>query len=891
MPNEVTENLLPPGAKLTPMLLQWLEAKRRAKDAILLFRMGDFYELFAGDAVKAAPVLELALTSRDKDKNEASVPMAGFPHHAAPVYIAKLVAAGLKVAICDQMENPLMAKGIVRREITRIVTPGTVMDDDGLKPSSNNYLVAVAFLRNQYGLAALDISTGDFIATKTASSDAFFDELSKTSPAEILLVQSDWSPEFLLQLERTLNANRACRLEYREKPNQKHATLKKLGALDDWFLDLDHEAAIVSAELILDYIEDTQGQVPSYLSSPRPYSIDAQLMIDATSRLHLDLLGHPHEMHREGTLLWVIDKTCTAMGARRLTRWLLSPSTDLGVIKDRHDLVQGMIEEPGICSAVREIFKGVYDLERLAAKVTSVRVCPRDMAHLRNSLGQLPMLLKTLQSCRLDIIKIFLAAENMLQDVYDLLEQALVFDPPFAMKDGGIFRLGYDETLDEIVQLSSGGRDQIAAIEQRERDITGIGSLKVKYTRVFGYYIEITKTHLTKVPEHYRRKQTVATGERYVTPELMQLEELVATAEVRRQSREAELFEALREKVSEKSRELLKTAHLIARLDALCAFAQVAEERRYVRPTMLPMASRQMEIIEGRHPIVEVLSERRGQPFVPNNIKMTGDEERLLLITGPNMAGKSTIMRQVALIQLLAQAGAFVPAKSATLSICDRIFTRVGAADDLKQGRSTFMVEMTETAHILKHATAYSLVLLDEIGRGTSTFDGLSLAWAVAEHLHNEVKARTMFATHYHELVELSETLAGMRNMQVAVREVNDSIVFLYRLIKGAAEQSYGIHVARLAGVPNRVLMRAEQVLMGLESEQKSVAVKSVAALKERAPQLDLWEKPAFPESEVRQLLDAVLKIEVNSTTPLDALSALDKLQTLAKKISGKTFT
>jgi DNA mismatch repair protein MutS len=887
----IKENLLPPGVKLTPMLQQWLEAKRRARDAILLFRMGDFYELFAGDAVLASPILELALTSRDKDKNEASIPMAGFPHHSASVYIAKLIAAGLKVAICDQMENPLMAKGIVKREITRIVTPGTVMDDDGLKPSSNNYLVAVTFLKNQYGLAALDISTGDFIATKTFSADTFLDELSKISPAEILLVHSDWSSEFLAQLESRLNANRACHLEYREKPNHKHASLKKLGALDDWFLSVDHEAAIISAELILNYIEDTQGQVLSHISSPRPYSIDAQLMIDATSRMHLDLSGLPHEIRREGTLLWVIDKTCTAMGARQLARWILSPSTDLDVIKGRHDMVQGMIDEPGICTEVREILKDIYDLERLAAKVTSTRVSPRNLAHLRNSLEQLPKLLNILQSCSFGMISTFLTADDMLVDCYHLLKQALVFDPPLAMKDGGIFRLGHDETLDEIVQLSSGGRDQIAAIEQRERDITGISSLKVKYTRVFGYYIEITKTHLTKVPEHYRRKQTVASGERYVTPELMQLEELVATAEVRRLIREAELFESLREKISRKSLELLKTAHQIARLDALCAFAQVAEERRYVRPTMLPMTCNKMEIIEGRHPVVEVLSERRGDPFVPNDTKMTGNEERLLLVTGPNMAGKSTIMRQVALIQLLAQAGAFVPAKSAVLSICDRIFTRVGAADDLKHGRSTFMVEMTETAHILKHATSSSLVLLDEIGRGTSTFDGLSLAWAIAEHLHDEVRARTLFATHYHELVVLSDSLSGMRNMQVAVREVNDSIVFLYRLIAGAAEQSYGIHVARLAGLPCSVLLRAEAVLVGLESEQRSVAVPAVALQKKDVPLLKLGERPALKESEVRQFLDAVLQLEISRTTPLEALSALDRLQILASKLAEKNFT
>jgi DNA mismatch repair protein MutS len=877
MQSEPSNSFLPPGTKLTPMLQQWLEAKRRAKDAILLFRMGDFYELFADDAVKAAPILELTLTSRDKDKGDASVPMAGFPHHSAPAYIAKLVGEGFKVALCDQMEDPKQAKGIVKREVTRIVTPGTVLDDDGLKANANNYLVGVVAVKGRYGLAALDWSTGDFIATATEREDGILDEVGKLAPAELLLGDFELPDAFVKRLEQAASLNRACRVERMPLPGKNHSGLKALGTLDDWFLQSQNEVAIAAAELLLAYVADTQGGVAKHVLSPRPYSIDAQLMIDATSRVHLDLIGPPHEIKKPGTLLSVIDKTRTAMGSRQLVRWILAPSTSLEVIGERHAAVGALIEEPGVRKGVREALKHVYDFERLTAKASSGRVNPRELWHLQNSLAKLPELFQILHHSEHANLRNILREPDLLGDLHDTLACALAFEPPLTLKEGGIFKTGYDPLLDELVELSSGGRDQIASIEQREREVTGIASLKVKYTRVFGYYIEITKTHLAKVPEHYRRKQTVAGGERYVTEDLMRLEELVATAEVRRLHRESELFEALRESVVLHAAGLLQTASIVARLDALCSFAELADQRRYVRPTMLEAKAERIEITQGRHPIVEVISEQRGQPFVPNDMELVGESRQVLLITGPNMAGKSTIMRQVALIQLLAQAGSFVPAKSATLSICDRIFTRVGAADDLKQGRSTFMVEMSETAHILKHASRHSLVLLDEIGRGTSTFDGLSLAWAVAEHLHNHIGARTLFATHYHELVELSDTLPRVRNVQVAVREVNDSIAFLYTLAEGAAEQSYGIHVAKLAGLPPSVLRRAQEVLNGLEEKRHHNPTPK--------PQLDLFCAPVFNEGEVRKLLDVIKCIDVNQTTPIEALNQLVALKHLGENI------
>ncbi|MBH1988512.1 MAG: DNA mismatch repair protein MutS [Myxococcaceae bacterium] len=792
------------------MQKQWAAAKERAKDAILLFRMGDFYELFAEDANLAAPILELTLTSRDRD-----IPMAGFPHHAAPAYIAKLVALGYKVAICDQLEDPKLAKGIVKRDITRIVTPGTVLEDDSLRPSSNNYLLALVASGHQYTLSAIDLSTGDFLETKTPNAQSLLDEVGKWLPSEILIGGTHWSKPLLNQLKQVANQTKSCRFEFISE-------------------------ATSASQLILQYISETQGARFSCLGAPKAYSIESELIIDAVSREHLDLPG----------LFHLLNKTCTAMGARLLRRWLNAPSTHLPEIQRRFDGVENLLHQASRRQSVREILRHLYDLERLTVKISVNRATPRELANVRDSLARLPQISEV---------------SDPMPDLFELLDRSLADNPPMLLKEGGVFQAGYDALLDDYVGYASGGRDQIAAIEQRERERTGISSLKVKFTRVFGYYIEITNTHLAKVPEGYKRKQTVANGERYVTEELMRLEERVSTAEVRRLARETELFETLRAQMNQHAARLFQAAAQVAELDTLCALAECADEYRYVRPTILEKELNRLDIQEGRHPIIESLHQKKGLSFVPNSMQMNRHDRQLLLLTGPNMAGKSTMMRQVALIQLMSQMGSFVPASSAELSLCDRIFTRVGASDDSRTGRSTFMVEMSETAHILKHATSYSLVLLDEIGRGTSTFDGLSIAFAVAEYLHNEIRARTLFATHYHELTQLSETLSHMRNLQVAVSEQNGEIKFLYTLLEGAAGQSYGIQVARLAGLPKPVLDRANEVLKSLEQGKATPQVK-------RPPkeQLGLFVDP------IRSTLKA---IDLNQITPIQALQTLIELK------------
>ncbi len=815
------------NVKMTPMLLQWQAAKEKAKDAIVLFRMGDFYELFAQDAEIAAPILELTLTSRDKDKENA-MPMAGFPHQAAPAYIAKLIGAGHKVAICDQMEDPKTAKGIVKRDITRIVTPGTVLDDDTLKQSVNNFLVAV-YASKEIGLAALDVSTGDFWATASSSMSAVIEEILRVGPAE-LVISGDES--MMREVRHGLVALHRMRIEEQLVPRDL-VFLSKLPVVDTLFTDVGQENAKIASEMILSYVAQMQGEIPEHIQAPRPFSIDAQLLLDVTTRRHLEVMGPAGDLRKTGTLLAIVDKTKTAMGARFLAKLLTSPSTDIHEIGQRHDMVETLLNEPGVLQALRASLRHVYDMERLTARCASGRATPRDMAGLRQSLQYLPVINNDLA--------VLAKTLDPLNDVYDLLSRALVDNPPQVLKDGGIFQAGYDAVLDELVALSSGGRDQIAAIEQREREVTGISSLKVGYTRVFGYYIEVTRTHLAKVPEHFKRKQTIANGERYITDELVQLEEKVASADVRRLNREVELFHVLLEQVKAQTRRLMTTAKIIAEIDAMASFAQVADEQRFVRPKLLPKEKRSLWLKDSRHPVVEILQQASSvSPFVPNDIMLTGEEYQIALITGPNMGGKSTIMRQVALSQILAQAGSFVPASEAVLSICDRIFTRVGASDDVSSGRSTFMVEMSETAQILRHATPYSLVLLDEIGRGTSTFDGLSIAWSVAEYLHDAVGARAFFATHYHELTEIAKSCVRVVNKHVGVLEKMNQITFLYLLKDGPAEQSYGVHVARLAGLPDQVLLRAEQILAKLENDRthpKRVSFKNVPP----RPQLDLF--------------------------------------------------
>lgn len=913
------ESLLPKGAKITPMLRQWLDAKAKARDAVLLFRMGDFYELFGEDAERAAPLLDLVVTSRDRDKGEDALAMAGFPHHAAPQYIARLVQAGLKVAVCEQMEDPALARGIVKRDVTRVVTPGMVLDDESLDASAHNFLVAILPPNPQrkrdtpIGVAALDLSTGTFFASTVLDERSLFDEIVRFSPRELVVPETiELSAETQSRLGEFRAGEIPLRIELRPLPKPGDDLLSTLGSMDRFFLDADQKNARLAAELCLGYVMEAQGTLPTHLRSPQPYAIEEHLLLDATTRRHLDLVGPPGDLRKTGTLAALIDVTKSAPGGRKLMHWLLTPSTDVSTIEGRQERVAALVDNPGLRHQVREQLRGFYDIERLTARVAASRAGPRELGRLRDSLARVPALVAAFLECDSASLQELVLDFDLMDEVAGRLDEALLEELPLALGQGSVFRTHFDGELDSLSTFASGGKDAIVGMEERERAATGIPSLKVKYTRVFGYYLEVTKTHLAKVPDHYRRKQTVANAERFVTEELSQLEAEVASAESKRVEREAMLFESLRQEMATHANRFLSLAEKVAEMDALAAFAEVSDENRYVRPVLLPKEEKRTLVRGGRHPIVESTLSHAGETFIPSDIELSGDERQLILVTGPNMAGKSTMMRQIALIQILAQAGCFVPAKSAELSICDRIFTRVGANDDLAQGRSTFMVEMTETAHILEHATDNSLVLLDEIGRGTSTFDGLSIAWAVAEHIHDNVGARTLFATHYHELCDLAESLERVKNVHVVVKEWNDEIIFTRTLAEGGAERSYGIQVARLAGLPKGVIARAREVLSHLEGapEPVSGAVETKPRPRIRAkghrPQMDLFgsTSAAFAdqefldseENDVRETLggahiDLIKRLgglDVHRLTPLQSMNELASLIDAARKLPLK---
>ncbi|MBI1948242.1 MAG: DNA mismatch repair protein MutS [Deltaproteobacteria bacterium] len=854
---------LPQTTKVTPMLRQWLEAKAKAKDAVLLFRMGDFYELFGDDARLAGEVLDLAVTTRDRDKGDDAMPMAGFPHPQAPVYIARLIAAGLKVAVCDQLEDPALARGIVKRDVTRVVTPGMVLEDESLDARANNFLAAVVGAGGgALGVCALDVSTGEVLATVLTGGAALVDELLRLGAREIV-VDPALPPELVERLLQPRPAGVGARVEVRTPP-AKARLLPRLGAPDAWLLDDGRAPALAACELALTYVEETgQGKVPRHLRAPRALDVGDTLLLDPVTRAHLALTGPPGELRKDGTLLAVVDRTKTAVGGRTVLRRLLSPSADVTRIERRLDAVQRFVDDAALRGAVREQLTGFPDLARLVARAAAGRAVPRDLARLRDALAALPRV-RALVDVELPLVPA----------LADRLSRALVDEPALALGQGGVIAPGYDAALDESAALSTTVRDRIAALEEAERKATGIANLKVRYTSVFGFYIEVTRAHLAKVPERYQRKQTVANGERYLTDELAALEAQVEGAEARRNAREAELFAALVDAVAAESAALLAAADVIGELDASAALAEVAVAERWCRPVLHPRERRALVVEEGRHPVVEAAVRRRGDTYVPTSVALDGDERQILIVTGPNMAGKSTMMRQVALLQILAQAGSFVPARKAELSICDRVFTRVGASDDLAQGRSTFMVEMTEAAHILRGATPCSLVLLDEIGRGTSTFDGLSIAWAVAEHLHDVIGARTLFATHYHELAALADERPRIKNVHVVVKEWNEEIVFVRALAEGAAEHSYGIQVARLAGLPAPVLLRAREVLAGLERARPQ-------SDHAPTPQLGLFERrapgapPPPPPSPTLTRLRAVEPLRL---TPLEAINLLAAL-------------
>jgi len=855
----------------TPMMKQYLEAKRACPDALLLFRMGDFYELFFDDAKVAARTLNLALTSREKGENP--VPMAGFPYHQLESYLGKLIAAGMRVAVCDQVEDPKEAKGLVRRALTRIVTPGTLTDDALLDPRQSNYLAAVA-PGEPVGLAWVELSTGRFVATAFLPSQ-LADQLARIAPSECLLAE-DAEP-----LPACLNGQ----MMVTRRPAWAFAASAARDALAKHFGTAGLEGfgfesspgdnqAIRAAGAILDYLTETQRTSLEHIDRLIPYRVSGTLEIDEASRRSLEITRTFRTGRREGSLLAVLDQTVTAMGSRLLAEWLAGPLADKAAIEARLDGVGELVSEPLLSGDLRELLRKVYDVERLLARITTGRTSPRDLSFLGRTLRFLPTLKAKLTARRSRTLNRLEADVDLCADLRSRLESALADQCPLASREGGFIRDGYHAELDALRELAHGGKQWIARYQAQEVERTGIPNLKVGYNKVFGYYLEVTNAHQGKVPEDYIRKQTIKNAERYITPELKQYEEKVLSADEKSKELEYALFLELREAVLAARRRLQATAAVLAQIDVLASLAELARQRNYCRPGIVEEPI--LRIVDGRHPVLDVL-EPEGT-FVPNDTELGGDFGAILLITGPNMAGKSTYIRQVALIALLAQMGSFVPAREATIGVADRIFARVGASDELARGQSTFMVEMTETARILNTATPQSLVILDEIGRGTSTYDGISLAWSVAEQLHEQIGCRTLFATHYHELTDLAGSLSRVRNLNVAVREWHDEVVFLHKIVAGAADKSYGIHVARLAGVPREVIERAKDILAQLEHEhldalgQVKIAAHRIGSKKAEL-QLTLFGPAEHP------LLDEIRQVDLDQTKPLDALQWIQKWQ------------
>lgn len=853
------------------MMKQYLEAKKACPDALLLFRMGDFYELFFDDAKAAARTLNLALTSREKGDNP--IPMAGFPYHQLESYLGKLIAAGYRAAVCDQVEDPREAKGLVRREVTRVVTPGTLTDDALLDPRQSNYLAAVA-PGEPFGMAWVEISTGRFVAAAFAPNH-LADQLARVAPSECLITE-DAQP-LPSHLNGQMMVTRRPAWAFAEN-TARQALAKHLGtaSLEGFGFECTpaDSQAIRAAGAILDYLTETQKTSLEHIDRLLPYRVSGTLEIDEASRRSLEIARTIRGGRREGSLLAVLDRTITAMGSRLLAEWLANPLTDAAAIEARLDGVGELVGEPALCTDLRDMLRRVYDVERLLARVTTNRCSPRDLSFLGRTLRSLPSIKAKLTARKTQTLNRLETEIDLCADLRAKLEAALVDDCPLASREGGFIRDGFSQQLDALRELGHGGKQWIARYQAQQIERTGIPTLKVGYNKVFGYYIEVTNTHQAKVPDDFIRKQTVKNAERYITPELKEYEEKVLTADEKSKQLEYDLYLELREQVLATRRRLQATAAVLAQIDVLASLAELARQRNYCRPKIVEEPV--LQIVDGRHPVLDIL-EPDGT-FVPNDAEAGGDGGTVLLITGPNMAGKSTYIRQVALLTLMAQMGCFVPAKEAVIGIADRIFARVGASDELTRGQSTFMVEMTETARILNTATPRSLVILDEIGRGTSTYDGISLAWSVAEHLHDRVGCRTLFATHYHELTDLARLHAKVRNLNVAVREWQDEVIFLHKIVEGAADKSYGIHVARLAGVPREVIERAKDILAELENEHLD-ALGQVKIAKPHSPakkssmQLTLFGPADHP------LLDEIRQADVNQTAPLAALHLIQKWQ------------
>ena len=873
----------------TPMMKQYLDVKSKHPDSILFFRMGDFYEMFYEDAKKASRILDIALTSRNKNAADP-VPMCGIPYHAADNYIARIIKEGLKVAICEQVEDPKLASGVVRREVIRIVTPGTVIDSSLLDSKRNNYLGAVYPFKNAYGLAVLDISTGEFKITEFAGTNAFealSNEIDTLDLEEILFPGNAAEKDSGLNSMKALNNKIYNSYEewvfeydiaYSALKNQFHTI-----SLDGFGCE-GLKLAIPAAGAIIHYINETQKSVLEHINRLSYYDKKNYLGLDSSTIQSLDLT-HEKGNIKKDSLLSLFDKTITPMGARKLKGWILKPLIDLEQITLRQKVVEEFVKNIFLRSDIRDLLKEIHDMERIIGRISFSLFGARDMVALKKSALALPKLWRKLEETSSHLIQKILMDWDNLLDVIDLIDKAVVENPPAVMKDGGVIKDGFNKELDELRSILRDGKSWITRLEEQEKKKTGITTLKVRYNKIYGYYIEVTKKNLDAVPENYIRKQSLVNCERFVSQELKEYEEKIMGAEEKIIALENKILQILREKVAKEGKRVQKMAAKIAEIDVLLTFSEVSSKYNYSKPEM--NNGFELVITDGRHPIMERMDlETR---FIPNDTNMDCDQNRIMIITGPNMAGKSTYLRQVALIVLMAQMGCFVPVKEAKIGIVDKIFSRVGAQDNILKGQSTFMVEMNETANILNNATNRSLIILDEIGRGTSTFDGISIAWSVVEYLHDKSKAgaKTLFATHYHELTELSMILDGVKNYNVLVREWNDKIIFLRKITEGGSDKSYGIQVARLAGLPDEVLSRAKEVLSNLEKKEFNEVGIPTLGQKQESPDNE-EKKPdqlqLFREKQNDLLLQELEKIDINSTSPIKALNMLNELKKKIKQ-------
>ena len=859
-------------AEYTPMMQEYLKTKEKYKDCILFYRLGDFYEMFFEDATLASKELELTLTGKACGMEEKA-PMCGVPFHAADSYINRLVSRGYRVAICEQVENPKEAKGLVKREVIRVVTPGTNMDQLALDEGSNNYIISLYFNKGIYGICACDISTADFLLTEVADTKKVIDELYKYNPSEIIYSKSLLESQFELN---TVADKLSCTLSFIDDSNfEESLTVKtllthfKVHSLEGLGL-IDFPIAQVAAGALLLYLKDTQKSDLSHLTHLTPYTDGKYMLLDSATRRNLELTETIRDKQKKGSLLWVLDKTKTAMGARQLKKYIEQPLLSVDEIIKRQDAIEAMLASVIDTEEIREYLLGIYDLERLVTKITYQSANPRDLIAFKSSLEKLPDIKYILSHFDSKLLADLNSKIQDLQDLYKLIDKAILDEPPISSRDGDIIKAGFNEEIDKLRSAKTEGKQWLADLETKEREATGIKNLKVKYNKVFGFYLEVTNSYKDLVPDYYVRKQTLANAERYYTPELKELEDSILGAEDRLNLLEYEYFKEVRDTIASRVNNIQATASAIAQIDALASLATVARNNNYIRPVINNRGA--LDIKDGRHPVVEKLTEN--DQFIANDCYLDESISTIAIITGPNMAGKSTYMRQVALIVLMAQIGSFVPAASATVGVCDRIFTRVGASDDLSTGQSTFMVEMNEVANILNNATSRSLLILDEIGRGTSTYDGLSIAWAVVEYIAEKIGAKTLFATHYHELTELEGQISGVHNYCIAVSEKGEDIVFLRKIIPGGADQSYGIQVARLAGLPDDLLKRARVIVNSLNendiaavSDKISMQEKFEAKLKDiQAAKVSVYDN---------EILTTIKNMDITKITPLEAINML----------------